>query len=69
MAVAYRGQNTVNANISLHNINGQRLALKENQILENGSVVDLEIGLTGVYFLTISTPLETRSFKATGANA
>ncbi len=69
MAVAYRGQNTVNANISLHNINGQRLALKENQILENGSMVELEIGLTGVYFLTISTPQETRSFKATGAKA
>ena len=69
MAVAYRGQNTVNANISLHDINGQRFALKENQILENGSMVELEIGLTGVYFLTISTPQETRSFKATGANA
>ncbi|NLU39477.1 MAG: hypothetical protein GXX78_11385, partial [Bacteroidales bacterium] len=55
--------------ISLHNINGQRLALKENQILENGSMVELEIGLTGVYFLTISTPQETRSFKATGAKA
>ena len=66
LVVAYRGQNRLNANISLHNINGQRLALKENQLLENGSLIEVEIGNAGIYFLTISTPLETRSFKATG---
>jgi uncharacterized protein (TIGR02145 family) len=66
MAVVYRGQNKVSANISLRNANGQRLALKENQVLENGSLVEVEIGYAGIYFLTISTPIETRSFKATG---
>jgi hypothetical protein len=66
LVVGYRGHKTLNANISLHNNKGQRLAFKENQLLENGSLVEVEIGNAGIYFLTISSPEETRSFKATG---
>jgi uncharacterized protein (TIGR02145 family) len=66
LVVGYRGHKTLNANISLHNNKGQRLAFKENQLLENGSLVEAEIGNAGIYFLTISSPEETRSFKATG---
>ncbi len=66
LVVGYRGQKILNANISLHNNKGQRLAFKENQVLENGSLVEVEIGNAGIYFLTISSPVETRSFKATG---
>jgi uncharacterized protein (TIGR02145 family) len=69
IVVGYRSHNSVNANISLHNNNGQRLAFKENQLLENGSLIEVEIGNSGIYFLTISSPEETRSFKATGLYA
>jgi uncharacterized protein (TIGR02145 family) len=66
LVVGYRGQTAVNAAINLYNTNGQRLVFKENQVLENGSLVEVEIGNAGNYFLTISSPEETRSFKATG---
>jgi hypothetical protein len=66
LVVGYRGQKSLNANISLHNNKGQRLAFKENQMLDNGTLVEVEIGNTGIYFLTLSSPEETRSFKATG---
>jgi uncharacterized protein (TIGR02145 family) len=43
------------------------LVYKENQVLENGSAIEVEIGNAGIYFLTISTPHESRTFKASGA--
>jgi uncharacterized protein (TIGR02145 family) len=66
LTVGFNGQTAVNASIALYNINGQRLTFKENQVLENGSLIEAEIGTTGFYFLTISTPNERQTFKATG---
>lgn len=64
--IAYHNSNNVETRISIYNTNGQKMFFSPKYIIENGDILEIKIGLIGIYAVVLESNLGIKTYKAVG---
>jgi uncharacterized protein (TIGR02145 family) len=68
IAINYQRNEPVEINVSVFNVNGQKVYASTKQILNARNSVDIVLNHSGVYFVRVDAPFGSQTFKAIGAD-
>lgn len=67
LSIRYGGLNETTIKVSIINVNGQTLYLRNDLVLLPSQFLRVKLGSEGLYFVKIESLLETKTFKAIGS--
>ncbi len=68
ISISYLKNKSTEINVSIYNINGQKVYASTKRLINAGNSVDVGLSNYGVYFVKVETPQTMQTFKAIGVD-